>query len=460
MGREEGMGGVLRKYELGRTLGEGNFGKVKYARHVQTGEPFAVKILDRKRIESLKIDDQIKREIGTLKLLNHPNVVRLHEVSASKTKIYMVLEYVNGGELFDKISQSAKGRLSEKEGRKLFQQLIDAVSYCHDKGVYHRDLKPENVLVDTQGNIKILDFGLSALPQHLGNDGLLHTTCGSPNYIAPEVLSNRGYDGARSDIWSCGVILYVILTGYLPFEDRNIAVLYQKILRGETKIPKWLSRGAQDILKRILDPNPINRINMAEIKAQEWFKKEYMPVSPNEEDDDEDISIYNSFPVKEHNVADENGTSPTHINAFQLIGMASSLDLSGFFEKEDISERKIRFTSNYSPNDLFENIVHTVTEMGLQVQKGHGKLKVIQKQDLKRPKSTGSLSVTVEVFEISPSLRVVELRKSQGDTSLYRKMCARLSEDLGVCKGQQDLETKMIMAEVSMEETEMSLAAL
>ncbi|XP_064945264.1 CBL-interacting protein kinase 1-like isoform X1 [Musa acuminata AAA Group] len=437
MVKEGGEEGVLGKYELGRTLGEGNFGKVKYARNVVTGQAFAVKILDRKRIQSLKIDDQIKREIGTLKLLKHPNVVRLHEVSASKTKIYMVLEYVNGGELFDKIS--LKGKLSEKEGRRLFQQLIDAVSYCHDKGVYHRDLKPENVLVDAKGNIKVSDFGLSALPQHLGNDGLLHTTCGSPNYIAPEILSNRGYDGARSDIWSCGVILYVILTGYLPFDDRNLAVLYQKIVRGDTKIPRWLSPGAQNILRRILDPNPVTRMNVAGIKADDWFKEDYAPVFPKDDDDD---SYGDSFPVKEQNVSGENGASPTHINAFQLIGMSSSLDLSGFFEKEDVSERKIRFTSDHSPKELLEKIVDIVTEMGLQVQKGHGKLKVTQKQDRRSTKSAASLSLATEVFELTPSVCVVELRKSQGDSSLYRKVCARLSEDLGASKGEQLLGTK------------------
>ncbi|CAL9113314.1 unnamed protein product [Musa acuminata var. zebrina] len=427
----EGAAPVLGKYELGRTLGEGNFGKVKHARHVETGETFAVKILDRKRILSLKVDDQIKREIATLKLLKHPNVVRLHEVSASKTKIYMVLEFVNGGELFDKI---LKGKLSEEEGRRLFQQLIDAVSYCHDKGVYHRDLKPENVLVDAKGDIKISDFGLSALPQHLGNDGLLHTTCGSPNYIAPEVLSNRGYDGSRSDIWSCGVILYVILTGFLPFDDRNLAVLYQKISKGETEIPKWLSPGAQNILKRILDPNPIMRINMAGIKADDWFKQDYAPIVPNDDDDDKDVdSLYASLCIKEHNVPDEDRTSSSHINAFQLIGMSSSLDLSGFFENEDVSERKIRFTSNHAPKHLFNKIEDIATEMGLQAHRGPSKLKVTQKHNPKSPGSTGSLSVAAEVFELSPSLYVVELRKSQGDSSLYRKMCAKLSENLGDC---------------------------
>ncbi|KAF5738800.1 hypothetical protein HS088_TW13G01701 [Tripterygium wilfordii] len=264
---EEGM--RLGKYELGRTLGEGNFGKVKLAKDTLSGHPFAVKILLKNKIINLKITDQIKREIATLKLIKHPNVVRLHEVLASKTKIYMVLEYVTGGELFDRI-----------------------------------------------------------------DDGLLHTTCGSPNYVAPEVLANRGYDGATSDIWSSGVILYVILTGYLPFDDRNLAVLYQKIFKGDAQIPKWLSAGAQDMIKRILDPNPVTRITMAGIKADKWFNQDYVPA--NFDDDEEDIHIDDeAFSMQDQPAEMEKSPdSPTLINAFQLIGMSSCLDLSGFFEKE------------------------------------------------------------------------------------------------------------------------------
>lgn len=279
----EGKGMRLGKYELGRILGEGNFGKVKFAKNIETGLSFAVKILEKKKILNLKITDQIKREIATLKLLKHPNIVRLYEVLASKTKIYMVLEYVNGGELFDKIA--SRGKLPEKEGRRLFQQLIDGVSYCHDKGVFHRDLKLENILIDGKGNIKVSDFGLSALPQHFRSDGLLHTTCGSPNYVAPEILANRGYDGAAADVWSCAVILYVILTGYLPFDDRNLAVLYQKITRGDVQIPKWLSPGAQRMIKRILDPNPLTRATIPEIKADAWFREGYIPSNPNDDED-------------------------------------------------------------------------------------------------------------------------------------------------------------------------------
>ncbi|KAL9410041.1 hypothetical protein AB3S75_043906 [Citrus x aurantiifolia] len=435
--KQEGM--RLGRYELGRTLGEGNFGKVKFAQDLDSGLPFAVKILEKNRIIHLKITDQIKREIATLKLLKHPNVVRLHEVLASKSKIYMVLEYVTGGELFDKIA--SKGRLQEAEGRKLFQQLIDGVSYCHNKGVFHRDLKLENILLDSKGNIKISDFGLSALPQHFRDDGLLHTTCGSPNYVAPEVLANRGYDGATSDIWSCGVILYVILTGYLPFDDRNLAVLYQKIFRGDFKLPKWLSPGAQNLLRKILEPNPVKRITIAGIKADKWFELDYTPANPD--DDEEDIFVDNeAFSMHEvPSDGDRTPGSPPLINAFQLIGMSSCLDLSGFFEKEDVSERKIRFTSNHSAKDLLEKIEDIVTEMGFRVQKKNGKLKATQEH--KSQKSLGSLSVAAEVFEISPSLYVVELRKSYGDPTVYRQLCNKLSSDLGLPPSQELLSTEV-----------------
>lgn len=429
---------LLGRYEIGRTLGEGNFGKVKYARHIASGGHFAIKILDRSKILSLRIDDQIRREIGTLKLLKHPNVVRLHEVAASKTKIYMVLEFVNGGELFDKIA--IKGKLSEHEGRRLFQQLIDGVSYCHDRGVYHRDLKPENVLVDRKGTIKISDFGLSALPQHLGSDGLLHTTCGSPNYIAPEVLQNRGYDGSLSDLWSCGVILYVMLVGCLPFDDRNLVVLYQKIFKGDCQIPKWLSPAAQDLLKRILQPNPMKRINVAGIREHEWFKKDYVPAVPH--DDDEDVLPSPAPSIKEP-IDEPAQEKCSPINAFQLIGMASSLDLSGFFEEEDAAQRKIRFTSTHPPKDLFDKIESVVMEMGFKVHRGAGKLKVLKNSKCSRnSRNPSSLLVCTEVFELGPSLYVVELRKSHGDSTLYRQLCERLSDELGACKTDQIARTE------------------
>ncbi|KAF6156673.1 hypothetical protein GIB67_017809 [Kingdonia uniflora] len=213
------------KYEVGKTIGEGTFAKVKFAQNTETGESVAMKVLAKSTILKHKMVNQIKREISIMKIIRHPYIVRLHEVLASQTKIYIILEFITGGELFDKIVH--QGKLSERESRRHFQQLIDAVDYCHSKGVYHRDLKPENLLLDSQGNLKVSDFGLSALSQE--GVELLHTTCGTPNYVAPEVLSHQGYDGSAADVWSCGVILYVLMAGYLPFDETDLPTLYAKV---------------------------------------------------------------------------------------------------------------------------------------------------------------------------------------------------------------------------------------
>jgi len=428
-GTTEGMNlnkSRIGKYELGRTLGEGSFAKVKSAVNVETGQSYAVKILDKEKVFHYKIVDHFKREICTLKLIKHPNVVRLYEVLATKKKIYIVLEFVNGGELFDQVSRN--GKLEESEARKYFQQLIDAVGYCHSRGVYHRDLKPENVLLDTNGNVKISDFGLSAVPQQFREDGLLHTTCGSPNYVAPEVIAGRGYDGATADVWSSGVILFVLLTGWLPFDDNNLAVLYHKIFKSEFKFPKWLSAGARKLIKRILDPNPKTRISIAEIVENEWFKQGYSPekfVEENTRFDDVNAAFTDA---EDHMFREETG--PVLMNAFQLIAMSRSLDLSGFFEEEDSGERKTRFTSMYPAKDILDKIEETAKAMRFQVERKNSKLNLMHIDP--KSKGNGHLSVATELFEVSSCLHVVELRKSAGNTGHFKELCRKLSSDLSL----------------------------
>uniref|UniRef100_A0A7I4AAL2 non-specific serine/threonine protein kinase n=1 Tax=Physcomitrium patens TaxID=3218 RepID=A0A7I4AAL2_PHYPA len=322
------------KYDLGKTLGEGTFAKVKVAKHIDTGHTVAIKILDKEKILRHKMVEQIKREISTMKLVKHPYVVQLLEVMASRTKIYIVLEYVTGGELFNKIAQ--QGRLSEDEARKYFQQLIDAVDYCHSRQVYHRDLKPENLLLDSKGNLKISDFGLSALPQQFREDGLLHTTCGTPNYVAPEVIMDKGYSGATADLWSCGVILYVLMAGYLPFEEPTIMALYKKIYRAQFSWPPWFSSGARKLISKILDPNPRTRISASQIYKNDWFKKGYTPAQFDREVDvnlDDVNAIFSCS--QEHMVVERKETKPVSMNAFELISMSSGLNLSSLFETKE-----------------------------------------------------------------------------------------------------------------------------
>lgn len=230
--------------------------------------------MEKDKIQKQRMGTQIKREISIMKMIRHSNVVNLLEVLASKTKIFIVLELVTGGELFDKIV--AEGRLKEPEARFYFTQLINGVEYCHGQGICHRDLKPENLLLDDKLNLKISDFGLSnfyTAPVDESNPVLLHTTCGTPNYVAPEVLLDKGYDGKKADVWSMGVILYVLMAGYLPFDEENISDLFRKIQNAEYTMPRWFSKEGSDLVRCILNPDPEKRYTIPMIKEHPWMKK-------------------------------------------------------------------------------------------------------------------------------------------------------------------------------------------
>ncbi|CAM6017519.1 unnamed protein product [Sphagnum balticum] len=417
---------LIGKYEIGKTLGEGTFAKVKYAKHVDTGASVAIKIIDKEKILKHKMVEQIKREISTMKLVKHPNIVQIYEVLASKTKIYIVLEYVTGGELFNKILNN--GRLREDQSRKYFQQLIDAVDYCHSRGVYHRDLKPENLLLDAGGNLKISDFGLSALPQQFRADGLLHTTCGTPNYVAPEVIDDKGYAGATADLWSCGVILYVLMAGYLPFDESNLMTLYKKIHKADFTCPPWFSTAARRFILQILDPNPKTRVTVAQIHKTDWFKKGYTPAKFEQKDDinlDDIESVFSES--TEHLLTEKNETKPTVMNAFELITLSDGLNLSGLFDTpEDPKKGATRFTSTKPPNEIIASIEEVAKPLGFDVQTRNFKMKM--KGDKEGRK--GHLSVATQVFEVAPSLFMVELHKAHGDTLEYHSFYDDLSKGL------------------------------
>lgn len=416
---------LVGKYELGRTIGEGTFAKVKFARNSETGEPVALKILDKEKVLKHKMAEQIKREVATMKLIKHPNVVRLYEVMGSRTKIFIVLEFVTGGELFDKIVNH--GRMKEDEARRYFQQLICAVDYCHSRGVYHRDLKPENLLLDAYGNLKVSDFGLSALSQQVKDDGLLHTTCGTPNYVAPEVLNDKGYDGAVADLWSCGVILFVLLAGYLPFDDSNLMNLYRKISAAEFTCPPWLSFGAMKLIARILDPNPATRITIPQILEDEWFKKGFKPPVFDEKEntnlDDVEAVFKDS---EEYHVTEKKEEQPVAMNAFELISMSRGLNLENLFDPEQGFKRETRFTSKCPANEIISKIEEAAKPLGFDVHKKNYKMRL---ENVKAGRK-GNLNVATEVFQVAPSLHMVEVRKAKGDTLEFHKFYKNLSTRL------------------------------
>ncbi|CAF1043985.1 unnamed protein product [Didymodactylos carnosus] len=254
-------------YILSETLGTGSFGKVKKAYHQLTRHTVAIKIVNRGKIKQLDVVGKIRREIQNLRLFRHPHIIKLYQVISTPTDIFMVMEYVAGGELFDYIVK--KGKLTEAEARPFFQQIISGVDYCHRHMIVHRDLKPENLLLDDASHVKIADFGLS----NMMKDGeLLKTSCGSPNYAAPEVVSGELYAGPEVDIWSCGVILYALLTGTLPFDDDNVQLLFKKIRSGIFPIPETLNPSVVDLLQKMLTVDPVRRATIKDIREHDWFK--------------------------------------------------------------------------------------------------------------------------------------------------------------------------------------------
>ncbi len=267
-------GGTRRmgKYELGRVLGTGSFSKVRECIDTTTKEIFAVKIIDKSQLAKEHLEEQLKREISILKQLRHRFVVSMKEVLQTTRHIYIVLELITGGELFDKIVQSE--RLPEDIARKYFQQLIVAVRHCHKHGIAHRDLKPENLLLDKNGDIKVSDFGLANLQYKEGE--MMRTVVGTPNYVAPEVIrqtnSGQGYNGLMADIWSCGIILYVMLSGHQAFDDKSLKALFNKIERGQYQMSRYFSEGARNLIARILVVDPTKRYTLNDILNDPWFK--------------------------------------------------------------------------------------------------------------------------------------------------------------------------------------------
>lgn len=412
----------MQKYELGRLLGQGTFAKVYFARNIKSGQSVAIKVIDKEKVLKVGLMDQIKREISVMKLVKHPFIVQLYEVLATKTKIYFVVEYCKGGELFNKV---AKGKLKEEVARKYFQQLISAIDFCHSRGVYHRDLKPENLLLDENGNLKVSDFGLSALAESKRQDGLLHTTCGTPAYVAPEVINRKGYDGAKADIWSCGVVLYVLLAGYLPFHDTNLMELYRKIGKGEFKCPNWFPSDARRLLAKILDPDPSTRITTAKIMESSWYRKglDCKPIKrepkdkePEHRDADKIFSPsdYTSTAAEEK----QDLSKIANLNAFDIISLSAGFDLSGLFEENE-NKREARFTSRQPAPTLISRLEDLASLLRMKVMKQDGGF---LKFEGTREGRKGVLAIDAEIFEVTPSFHLVEMKKTNGDTLEYQNV--------------------------------------
>ncbi|XP_065808651.1 serine/threonine-protein kinase BRSK2 isoform X6 [Labrus bergylta] len=264
-------------YRLEKTLGKGQTGLVKLGIHCVTCQKVAIKIVNREKL-SESVLMKVEREIAILKLIEHPHVLKLHDVYENKKYLYLVLEHVSGGELFDYLVK--KGRLTPKEARKFFRQIISALDFCHSHSICHRDLKPENLLLDEKNNIRIADFGMASLQV---GDSLLETSCGSPHYACPEVIRGEKYDGRKADAWSCGVILFALLVGALPFDDDNLRNLLEKVKLGVFHMPHFIPPDCQNLLRGMIEVDAGKRLTLDQIQKHTWYlagKNEPEPEQP------------------------------------------------------------------------------------------------------------------------------------------------------------------------------------
>nr|CAB3470815.1 unnamed protein product [Digitaria exilis] len=343
---------LVGRYEVGRTIGQGTFAEVKFAVDSDTGAAVAMKVLDKETILSHRM-----------------------------------------------LQQARHGKLRENEARKYFQQLIDAIDYCHSKGVYHRDLKPENLLLDACGNLKVSDFGLSTLSQ---NESL--------------VLGSNGYDGSAADIWSCGVILYVLMAGYLPFEENDLPRLYEK------------------------------RITIEQIRAHPWFKKNYVAITRGEDENvslDDVQAVFNNIEDKyvSEEVTPKDG-GPLMMNAFEMITLSQGLDLSALFDRQqDFVKRQTRFVSRKPAKMIVATIEAVAESVGLKVHSQNYKIRL----EGMSSNRMGQFAVVLEVFEVAPSLFMVDVRKVAGDTLEYHRV---ILQELVQQTRQHNLEASRSFCEI------------
>lgn len=353
---------------------------------------FAVKVINKAATTvDASMEPRIIREVSAMRRLSHhPNILNLHEVMATKTKIYFVMELAHGGELFTKLNRRG-GRFSESTARFYFHQLVYALHFCHQNGVTHRDIKPQNLLLDKDGHLKISDFGLSALPEQLRN-GLLHTACGTPAYTAPEVVCRKGYDGSKADAWSCGVILYVFLVGRLPFDDSNLPNMYKAIHRREYLFPDWVSKPAKRIINRLLDPNPETRYGIDELMNTPWFKKSS---SMKQEQSTKQFG---------EGIFEKESKHMEGMNAFDIISMSSGLDLSGLFEA-GLNKKEMRFTTDVEVMKVEEKVMNIGRDEGYRVERRkNGGIGLVRSR----------VVLLVEIFEVAKELWLVEFKVVNG----------------------------------------------
>ncbi|XP_073104560.1 SNF1-related protein kinase catalytic subunit alpha KIN10 isoform X3 [Elaeis guineensis] len=434
---------LLPKYLLGKTLGIGSFGKVKLGQHVLTGFEVAVKILNLQKLNDAEVE-RVRREIKIMGRLSHPNIIRLYEVIEIKSKIYVVMEYMNHGGLYDYVIE--RGRLKEDEARHIFRQIIWGLEFCHLNKVVHRDLKPENLLLDLQLNVKLADFGLCNV---MCDGHFLKTSCGSPNYAAPEVVSGKLYAGPEVDIWSCGIILYVLLCGRLPFDADNIPSLFKQIKNGLYTLPTHLSPLAKDLIIQILVVDPLRRFTIPQIREHPWFEyhlPQYLALPAEEArrgtKKDHDISYLhqqggaakiarNSLKQQQHCI-DNRIASPKHqfpVTRHWTLGTQSPahpqeimVEILGVLQRLTICWKQI---GNYNIRCKWIPILWSglQTKLTLDLRHDPNEASASRDGDIVDPRLQNAIKFEIQLYKAPQKVYLIDLQRISGPPILFLDLC-------------------------------------
>ncbi|CAG9326659.1 unnamed protein product [Blepharisma stoltei] len=256
-------------YDFGKILGIGSYAIVREAVYAPSLTKYAVKIYEKSKLIDPHKKRNVKKEVVIMSTLNHPFIIKMKECISTKHQLYIFMEYVGGMSLHKYLKAMPNRKLNEDEGRRIFGQILSAVDYCHSLGIAHRDIKLENILIDKYNNIKLIDFGFST---YVSSDKKNTVFCGTPSYMAPEIIARRGYQAASADIWALGVLLYVLLCGNYPFRGKTDQEVYKNILIGNYEAPSGVSYLAKSLIRKTLQSDPNKRPLCSQIKEDPWMK--------------------------------------------------------------------------------------------------------------------------------------------------------------------------------------------